>query len=169
MNCFLVFLVNRCKEAWTNLRYDYQLHVRKLRRWVTKQHPLTFRPVMIYENDLIFLWPHIPNRSYCKKEKPKKPENEDVVVVLDDDDPMIIIEIDDDVIEVPSATIVIEDDTTNKDKVETVLLTDVTKQMIQHIEVYPELYDTTHDYFNDSRRKGIIWNSISSEINDKGI
>ncbi|XP_004529682.1 uncharacterized protein LOC101459591 isoform X2 [Ceratitis capitata] len=163
--------VDECRNAWVNLRYSYQKYVRRLRKFfankVHKKHKR--RPVMAYETDMIFLWRFIRDKIHCPLPYESEKSVEEILPVqhvIDDDDDIVLLEDDVEVID-------LEDETANVAKVFAkrvkfqFQITPEIRRLIANIEPYQELYDAKHRYYEDYRRKGIIWNAIANEVGDK--
>lgn len=43
------------------------------------------------------------------------------------------------------------------------------RRLIYNLQCYQEIFDSFHRYYEDYRRKGIIWNAIANEVGDKGM
>lgn len=84
------------------------------------------------------------------------------------DDDIVLLEDDVEVID-------LDDDTPNITKVFAKLLkvhfqiTPEIRRLIYNLQSYQEIFDSFHRYYEDYRRKGIIWNGIANEVGDKGM
>ncbi|XP_067641280.1 uncharacterized protein Hmr isoform X1 [Eurosta solidaginis] len=159
-----------CKNAWVDLRYCYQIYVRRLRKFfankIRKKTKLR-RPIMAFETEMIFLWRFIGDKTHCPlpydKEYVEKETTPPTEISVEDDDLVLV----DDEIEV----IDLDDDVNkfffSRHLKGQFLITPEMRRLIANIEPYEELYDCTHRYYEDYRRKGIIWNAIANEVGDK--
>ncbi|XP_055913379.1 uncharacterized protein LOC129947005 [Eupeodes corollae] len=131
-----------CRELWLNLRYNYQNHARSLRNWLAGESNERERPRIQFENDLIFLWRFIADKSTC---------DDFDEVPLASSEPMVH---------------------NNSDANEPIEIDDEESQhfvgnLIAAVESYPEIYDTKHGNYGDAKRRSIIWEAISNEIKEK--
>ncbi|XP_017464452.1 PREDICTED: uncharacterized protein LOC108357893 [Rhagoletis zephyria] len=164
--------VDICKNAWVNLRFCYQKYVRRLRKFLANKggKKRKRRPVMAFETEMVFLWRFIADKTRCRlpydDANPAEKEMPPVQKATEDDD-IVLLEDDVEVID-------LDDDAANSTKLLTrqikcqFQITPEVRRLVTNIEPYDELYDSDHRYYDDYRRKGIIWNAIANEVGDKG-
>ncbi|XP_014087060.3 uncharacterized protein Hmr isoform X2 [Bactrocera oleae] len=159
-----------CKNAWVNLRYSYQKYVRRLRKFFANKacKKRRRRPIMAFETELVFLWRFIVDKIRCplpysdemevQEATPVQPAAVDDDIVLLEDD-VEVIDLDD---ETPSLTKVFA----KLCKVHFQVTPEI-RRLIYNLQCYQEIFDSFHRYYEDYRRKGIIWNAIANEVGDK--
>lgn len=142
-----------CLGTWAQLRYKYQRHVRRLRKYrrLTQdaRKPACLRPTLLHEEDLLFLYTHVA-RQPLQRGKPMKASEP-----MDDDDVTIVATPPDDIIDL------------DVDIYDQFRLTPEHQLLIDAVKPYPQLYDTQHPEYMNYRHRGIIWGAISNELKEK--
>lgn len=148
--------INKCISTWAELRYKYQRHVRRLRKYrrqvQTRHRKARARPIMLHEEELIFLYTHVaqfPLQSDRRNSRPSLDESGG----------------DDDVTIVNTQPPIIDVDAEYSDHYNINLLQ---QRLIDAVRAYPQLYDTKHGDYEDYYHRGLIWSAICNELNEKG-
>ncbi|XP_020805494.1 uncharacterized protein LOC110181903 [Drosophila serrata] len=149
--------LTQCLVTWSELRYRYQRHVRRLRAFhrsaVKRRVKTRRRPCLRHEEELLFLYPHVARFPLLKLEvSDSESESEDEgdgvpEVVIVEPPPVDIIDVD------------LVDDAIGCTMEE--------RCLIEAVKAYPQLYDAHHPQFSNFRHRGLIWCSISNELRDK--
>ncbi|XP_032581859.1 uncharacterized protein LOC6617567 isoform X2 [Drosophila sechellia] len=157
--------MDNCMAAWSELRYKYQRHVHRLRAFhrsaiQSDQAALRpWRPCMQYEEEMRFLYPHVSRYPLIvdKAQPTEIIETEQVVeretlpdVELVEVPPVDIIDVD------------LEEDPTYNYR-----CSKLQRRLIEAVNAYPLLYDTTYTGYQNTRHRGLIWSAISNEVHDK--
>ncbi|KAH8265804.1 hypothetical protein KR038_002484, partial [Drosophila bunnanda] len=151
--------LTQCLVTWSELRYRYQRHVRRLRAFhrsaVQRGVPNRRRPCLRHEEELLFLYPHVARFPLLAVEESDGDGDGDgdaegdgvPEVVIVEPEPVVIIDVD-----------LVEDATG---------CTIEERRLIEAVRAYPQLYDSQHPQFSNFRHRGLIWSSISNELRDK--
>ncbi|KAL7744418.1 hypothetical protein ACLKA6_001801 [Drosophila palustris] len=148
--------LNKCLSTWAELRYTYQRHVRRMRKYRRLAQfgpkPARLRPTMLHEEDLLFLHTHV-SRLPRQWEKP----TEAALLVDDDDDDDVTI------VATPPADIIDLD----VDFYDQYKITPEQQRLIDAVQPYSQLYDPQHPDYTNYRHRGLIWGAISNELREK--
>ncbi|XP_041452304.1 uncharacterized protein LOC121405530 [Drosophila obscura] len=142
-----------CVDIWAELRYEFQCHVRAMcnyRREILQHRPPRFRPFLLHEDDMMFMYPHVASypmrRDQIETEAITAPETADDVVLVDTPSPQLV------------ASSALDGNTFR--------ITPDVRLLIDAVRSYPHLYDRSHPSFNDYRHRGVIWVGISNELRE---
>lgn len=143
----------QCLNSWAELRYRYQQHVRRLRtfrRKVQQGQRQLKRPTMLYEEDLLFLFPHVARHPVLREEEEVPEDNDDVAILPPP--PAAIIDVDADYAE---------------EQLQQFKLSGEEERLIEALQPYPQLYDSQHPNYDNYRHRGLIWVAISNELQEQ--
>ncbi|XP_039961063.1 uncharacterized protein LOC120775112 isoform X2 [Bactrocera tryoni] len=159
-----------CKNTWVNLRYSYQKYARRLRKFFANKacKKRSRRPVMAFETELVFLWRFIADKIRCplpySDEMEAKAATHTQPAAVDDD--IVLLEDDVEVIDLDDETPAITKALSKLSKLHFQVTPEI-RRLIYNLQCYQEIYDGGHRYYEDYRRKGIIWNAVANEVGDK--
>ncbi|KAH8238624.1 hypothetical protein KR032_011744, partial [Drosophila birchii] len=143
--------LTQCLVTWSELRYRYQRHVRRLRGFhrsvVQPGVPARRRPCLRHEEELLFLYPHVARFPLLTFEENDGETDGAPEVEIVEPPPVDIIDVD------------LVEDTSSCTREE--------RRLIEAVSAYPQLYDSQHPQFSNFRHRGLIWSSISNELRDK--
>ncbi|XP_068158944.1 LOW QUALITY PROTEIN: uncharacterized protein Hmr [Drosophila tropicalis] len=153
--------LTQCLSSWAELRYKYQKHVRRLRNYrrmivqpIGAANRRRRRPVMLHEEDMMFLYDHVAKLPL--KRTPKMP----VESLGNDEDDLEV------VVTNPANEIIDVDLMADKD-VNEFQCTEEHRRLVEAVKSYPQLYDIYRPGYDNYRHRGLIWGSISNELRDK--
>ncbi|ALC48812.1 Hmr [Drosophila busckii] len=160
---------SQCQSIWLQLLFKFKRHANRLRIYsrLDRKHEQS-RPCMPHEEELLFLYTHLPPYALPEKEKSKR---EPEVVVVDE-------------VAVPEiampATATTAAQATAVPAAAADEIIDLESEMFEHystnnyhqrlieaVRAYPQLYDTRHPDYEDYRIRGISWCDIANELSDK--
>ncbi|XP_046865774.1 uncharacterized protein LOC111519606 isoform X1 [Drosophila willistoni] len=146
--------LTECLSTWAKVRYKYQNHVRCLRNYrrtigQNSGAKRRRRPVMILEEDLMFLYEHVAKLKLKPQRLPKIR-----VESLEKDS-------------LESAGEIIDVDLFADEDVSKFPCINEYRRLIEAVKPYPQLYDVDHTDYNNYRHRGLIWLAISNELRDR--
>ncbi|KAH8345096.1 hypothetical protein KR059_004905, partial [Drosophila kikkawai] len=150
--------LTQCLVTWSELRYRYQRHVRRLRAFhrssVQRKGPTRRRPCLRYEEELHFLYPHVARFPLLTVEDSDNDgegegDNGAPEVEIVEPPPVDIIDVD-----------LVEDASSFR-------CSSGERRLIEAVSAYSQLYDPLHIHYANYRHRGLIWSSISNELHDK--
>ncbi|XP_017870819.1 PREDICTED: uncharacterized protein LOC108619042 [Drosophila arizonae] len=147
--------INKCISTWAELRYKYQRHVRRLRSYrrqvQTCRSRARARPIMLHEEELIFLYTHVAQFPLQSNRRNSRP-------------PLDVSSGTDDVTIVNTQPPIIDVDAEYSDQYN---ISPDQQRLIEAVRAYPQLYDTEHDDYENYHHRGLIWSAISNELREK--
>ncbi|TDG40579.1 hypothetical protein AWZ03_012999 [Drosophila navojoa] len=147
--------INKCISTWAELRYKYQCHVRRLRSYRRQvqrcRSRARARPIMLHEEELIFLYTHVAQFPLQSGRRDSRP-------------PLDVSGGDDDVTIVNIQPTIIDVDAEYSDHYK---ISPDQQRLIDAVRAYPQLYDTDHDHYENYHHRGLIWSAISNELREK--
>ncbi|XP_032588153.2 uncharacterized protein LOC6584097 [Drosophila mojavensis] len=147
--------INKCISTWAELRYKYQRHVRRLRSYRRQVQACRSRarprPIMLHEEELIFLYTHVAQFPLQSKRRNSRP-------------PLDVSSGTDDVTIVNTQPPIIDVDAEYSDQYN---ISPDQQRLIEAVRAYPQLYDTEHDDYENYHHRGLIWSAISNELREK--
>ncbi|XP_017074513.1 uncharacterized protein LOC108110119 [Drosophila eugracilis] len=154
--------LTNCLVAWSELRYRFQRHVRRLRAFhgsATKRDRKRERPCMRHEEELFFLYPHVARFPLIVEKTdpieiaiPESIEGNAATAEVEFVEPPPV-----DVIDVD-----LEEDSNYKFR-----CSKEHRRLIEAVQAYPQLYDSQIPGYDNTRHRGLIWGAISNELHDK--
>ncbi|EDV46151.1 uncharacterized protein LOC6551405 [Drosophila erecta] len=156
--------LTNCLVAWSELRYRFQRHVRRLRafqRSATQSHQTVQRrrPCMRHEEELLFLYSHVA-RFPLIVEKSQPPEIVETAKVVESKTLPDV-----EFVEPPAVDIIdldLEEDATYHYR-----CTREQRRLIEAVQAYPILYNAMCMGYQNRRHRGLVWGAISNELHDK--
>ncbi|EDX17569.1 Hmr [Drosophila simulans] len=157
--------MDNCMTAWSELRYKFQRHVRRLRAFhrsaiqSDRAALRPWRPCMQYEEEMRFLYPHVSRYPLIVDKAQPTEIIETEQVVASETLPDV------ELVEVPPVDIIdvdLEEDPTYNYR-----CSKLQRRLIEAVNAYPLLYDTTYTGYQNTRHRGLIWSAISNEVHDK--